>query len=88
MTAVIRDPGANGKAVPRDSWTPARPLVGRGSGYFLIVPEQTVCPSSNEAAHPRCCEALAGIAELMSSPASSPSVAAAEIVLRYALTGR
>ena len=33
-------------------------------------------------------EALAGIAELMSPPASSPSVAAAEIVLRYALTGR
>jgi lipid-A-disaccharide synthase len=33
-------------------------------------------------------EALAGIAELMSPPASTPSVAAAEIVLRYALTGR
>ncbi|MEZ5774414.1 MAG: lipid-A-disaccharide synthase [Hyphomicrobiaceae bacterium] len=33
-------------------------------------------------------EALGGIAELMAPPASSPSVAAAESVLRYALTGR
>jgi lipid-A-disaccharide synthase len=33
-------------------------------------------------------EALAAIAELMAPPASSPSVAAAEIVLRHALGGR